>query len=373
MARSTPTASKGTLAAVPNGQRNLVFDKIQELLTAFLSAGVQAWTEADVISAVAGSQDYVYHSLGNRNLVAGAGDTDIWIRLAQTSSGEYITGKVYQDWSPTSHTGYHVGSYSGGGSYVLGSIGDAAQVDWWCVANEYEFAFAMVQGGTWSAFSIGQTIRPFSTRIGGIARNTELIAAAPGAQTIDVDRDISTEVQVGQKVWLVNQTPDGVALQSVDVQLVTVTGVTATDISLDGITAQVAIGSLIGIDPQPNYVTGSLVNIATLYFPHLVTGAWSSEPAQVGALDWLGKQLTESAIDPDALGLYPGFQVYARMTAAPADYRGKLQHLRGFPVGTQANGDIMQIEWDAANQWWVFPSLAGVANWAFAIGPGATV
>ncbi|MFA4944431.1 MAG: hypothetical protein WC789_06995 [Lentisphaeria bacterium] len=371
MARSTPTATKGTIPVSGGGNRDALFDLIQSSLTAFLSGGIQAWTEAQVISAVGGSQDYVYHSVGDRNLVAGEGDADIWLRLTQTAAGATITVKVYQDWSPTSGTGHREC-----GTSLLSAVNDTQALDWWIVVNEYEFAMVYVQGGVWRAFSVGQTIRPYSTRINGICRTTEAIAVGGGAtQTIDVDRDLTANLQVNQKVWLVNQTPDGVALQSRDPQLVNVDAVTASTITFTGITGDIAIGSLVGLDPQPEYVTLEMVVSSSSYWVHTRGMSWTSATGQTGQTAWLGSQLTEAANDPDYSGYYPGFQGYQKMTgAAFQEYRGKMQHVRIFGNGTQADGDIMQIEADATNQWWVFPSvsLAG-SGWCVAIGPGAYV
>jgi hypothetical protein len=371
MARSTPTASKGTIPVAGAGNRQALFDLIQAQLTAFLSAGVQAWTEAQVISAVAGAQDYAYHSVGDRNLVGGEGDADIWLRLTQTGAGATISVKVYQDWSPTSGTGYREC-----GSTLLMVISDTQAIDWWIVVNDYEFVLVYVQGGTWRAFSVGQIIRPYSTRINGICRTTEAIAIGGGAtQTIDVDRDLTANLQVNQKVWLINQTPDGVALQSRAPQLVNVDAVTATTITFTGITGDIAIGSLVGLDAQPGYVTLEMVGSSSSYWIHTRAMGWTSATGQTGQVEWLGSQLTEAANDPDYSGFYPGFQAYARMAgAANQEYRGKMQHMRVFGIGTQANGDIMQVEFDATNQWWVFPSVTlGGSGWCAALGPGATV
>lgn len=367
MARSTPIVDHGIIPG-PAGVREAVWAKIIEKLTSILSAGVQAWTAADVISDVPGNRQIVYHSLGDRSLVGGVGDADIWALVTMPSAGNYRTF-MYQDWSPTSHTGHRQAGYTGG--YTM-SLNDTASVEWWFAGNEYEVIFILAQAGSYYAFGFGQLIRPFSEALGGICRNTTAITATPGTQVVSVDRDMTGKLQAGQRVWLLNQTPDGVSLQTPGVDLATVDAVGTSSVTLSGITQAYAIGSLIGLDPQPVYTSnnGPLSN-TNHYFPHKADGSYASASGQSGGTIHTGLQITEADVDPGPDQLYPGYQAFLKMSTSPALYRGKMQHVRAFATGLQANGDLMQVDFDAANQWWVFPGHA-ISNWSPAIGPGAT-
>lgn len=375
MARSTPTVDHGTILG-PAGVREAVWAKIIEKLTSIQSAGVQAWEADDVVSDVPGNRQIVYHSVGDRSLVAGAGDADIWALVTMPAAGSYRV-YMYQDWSNTSHTGHRQVGYTGG--YAM-ALNDASNCEWWFVGNEYEFVMVFAQAGTYQYLSFGQVIRPFSTRLAGICRNTGAIAAAPGAQTIGVDRDMTGQLQVGQRVWLLNQTPGGVALQTPGVDLVTVSAINpaapALALTLTGITQAYAIGSLIGLDPQPAYVqpgqsSSTPLNASNQYMVQKGDGTWAATGGQLAGSLHTGLQVTEADADPGPDNLYPGYQAFLRMSAAPAIYRGKLQHIRAFSLGLQADGDIMRIDYDATNQWWVFPAFVTSA-WVPAIGPGAT-
>lgn len=378
MARGTPVISKGTIASAGSGNLVALRNQLSSLIEAITSNGTQAWSKTTITT-----DDLVYHSVGDRSLASGAGDTDIWVRLLRAATSFYIN--VAQDYSPTggSPQSWASGSYRpsvSSGTIWGNSMSDTAAIDWWFIGNEYEVAFICVQSGTYRYTWFGQPIRPFGSRTNGVARITSQSGTGNGV-TLGLDRDITSNVQVGQKVLIVNQTPDGTAIQtSPNPSVITVVGKTVNSLTVDGIASTYAVGSLVGLDPCPVHfaVTGGSYYLYGMGQPD---GQFaSSGPGyQTSSLISSGYYTTETDQDPGYDGTYPAYEIgVIGAVSAPTNGRiprGKIQVMRICPFGTQADGDIMQVDWNTSDKWWVFvnTSLQIQSNWALMIGPGATV
>lgn len=373
MARSVGDYSSGVIPA-GGGTQQAFIDTIIAQLTAFQSNGEQAWELADLIASGA-NYEAVFHSVGDRSLGSGSnkGDTDIWVYFHKRTADDYDI-RVAQDYSPTTGvwlTGLH--QEAGTGSFEV-NLPDAASVDWWCVVNEYEFVFVFLTGGTYNMLHFGQTIRPYSDALNGVARITSQSGTGNGV-VIGTDRDISGSIEVGQYVWLVNQTPDATGIQAVSNDAVEVIAVGSSSITVDGVVGTFAVGSLVGIDPAPTFVRTASTNAP--YFVSSGDGSYSSPTASIASLVNPGATaLTEGDYDPGYDQLYVGFQPYAVMATVtgPKGMRGKFQHVRAFTYGAQADQDIMQVDFDSAQEWKLFVSSGGTmfTNWGTGIGPGAT-
>jgi hypothetical protein len=372
MARSAPTYDSGTIPSAPSGNITLWWDKLIEKLTEHQSNGEDAWELADQINT---GVDYeaVFHSVGDRTLGSGTnkGDTDIWIQLHRRTVNT-MEMRIAQDYSPTTGV-WLTGAYHDGGSGdFASSMDDLTQIDWWSVCNEYEFHFIWVQGGVYKTMCFGSLIRPYSAALNGVARITSQSGTGNGV-VIGVDRDITSNIAVGQTLWLLNQTPDATGIQSVGIDPVTVTAKAAGSITVDGVTNTYAVGSLIGMDPCPSFVKNT--NSATAYFCQNMDSTWTGAGGQYGnAINSIAAALTEADFDPGVDQLYYGGQPFVKMGLIPNGFRGKFQHARAFTYGTQADQDIMQIDYDSAQQWKLFASTG--ANWftgyVTAFGPGAS-
>ena len=370
MARSVPTYDAGTIPAAGSGNIDLWKAKLIEKLTEHQSGGVDAWELADQIDTGV-NYEAVFHSVGDRSLVSGAGDADIWVWIHQRSNDDFQV-RCAQDYSPTTGT-WPGGAYreAGTGDFVT-NVGDAQEIDWFSVCNEYEFHFIWVQGGSWHAVSFGQLIRPYSEALNGVARITSQSGTGNGV-VIGVDRDITSNLEVGQTVWLLNQTPDGVGIQSVGIDLVEVTAKAAGSITVDGVTNTYAVGSLIGLDPCPLFVKNTAS--VTTYHAQKMDGSYASTTGQAGqAVNPLTPLVTEADFDPGVDQLYYGGQPFVKMSTFPSGFRGKFQHARIFTEGTQADQDIMQVDYDAAQQWKAFISsgVTWFSSYCTGYGPGAT-
>jgi hypothetical protein len=371
MAQGTIAYSSGTIAAAGSGNVTAFIRQIRTQLKAYAGS---AWVDGDVLIDTVGSVDYEMHSVGDPALGSGgnAGDTELWFRIKQTSTVN-VTLYGYQDWSSTSHTGNRV--YNG----TAVSLSDTQQIDWWCVCNEYKCIFFAIQGSTWYATIFGQLDRTFPTRLNGIARLSQATAGT-GAITLNVDRDISANLQVGQKIWLINHTPDGQSLVSDYTEMVTVTSVGATTIGVSGVTnTPYQIGSLVGLDPCPAYLRQgtSLSASNALYFVSHRDGTYTSAGGQTAQFD-TPVTLTLANEKPDVDGLYAGYTPGVRMTASgagfAAGYRGMFGgHLVFFACGTQVDLDLHRLDFDDTQKYKVFYTLGGGSgNWLPAIGPGAS-
>jgi hypothetical protein len=371
MPRSVGDYSSGVIPA-GGGTQQAFIDTIVAQLIAFQSNGEQAWELADLIASGA-NYEAVFHSVGDRSLGSGSnkGDTDIWVYLHKRTTDDYEC-RVAQDYSPTT------GNWSGGAHQPAGTgnfqsnIDDNAAVEWWCVVNEYEFIFIWLIGGEYGLFQFGQIIRPYSAALNGVARLTSQSGTGNGV-VIGVDRDISANLKVGQYIWLVNQTPDATGIQAVSNDAVEVTAVGPSSITVDGVTNTYAVGSLVGLDPAPVYYGGAATG--NRYMTSAANGAYLGGTDNTASLMNPGTAaITEGDYDPGYDQLYVGFQPYLSMATAPKGMRGKFQHIRVFSLGLQADQDLMQVDFDSAQEWKTFVTSGATmfTAWATGIGPGAT-
>jgi hypothetical protein len=376
MARGTPTFNSGSLVAAGSGQVDNLYNVVRTQLTNYQSNGVNAWQEIDSINTTPGTQNRVFHTVGDRTLGAdvvspyfGNGDIDHFIRI-HNSAATTIVFVAYQDWSPTSSAGNRP---NGVNTYLnWTSLSDTDALDWWCIGNEYEFVFIFKQGGItrWVVFGVPRRwATPGISGVGRVATQT----SATGTITIALDRDISSLIVPGQTVWLINRTPSSTALVSDYTELVTVTAVSATpDITVSGVSNQpYEVGALVGLDPSPQYSgAGTGTGDPTILMTNRPDGGYTGTQVQIAGFDIL--PVNESSVDPNFSQLYHGFKPV--LNGGQAGFEGP----RGYPefiafwaLGAQNDADRMLPEYDTAQAYKIFPSLPK-ATFAASIGPGAT-
>lgn len=362
-----------TSGNIPAGSSNI--DAIvQAIRTQIKAYAGNAWVDGDIRNETPGALDYVMHSVGDVALGSGGnkGDTEIWIRIKRSSDA--IQLYCYHDWSATSHTGTRESTNG-----LLSSFSNTAEIDWWCVCNEYGFLFVMVQSAIWRAFHVGCLIRPFATTLNGVARLSSATSGT-GNVTLSVDRDISANIQVGQKIWLVNHTPDGENLKSDYCELVPVTAKTSNTISVSGVVnTPYAIGSLVGLDPCPVFIySGTTLQggAGTYYLCSNRDGTFTGSQSQYGT-PYLVAPFTMAYERPDVDGMYVGVPCMFSMGTGTncTGYRGLIgNHLLFFAAGTQTDRDLMRIDFNDSLKYIVFATLSGGPSsvWTPCIGPGAS-
>lgn len=370
MARGTPAFYEGTHAA-GGGSADAMMTAIIYCLTTYQSNGEQAWELAKEIDGNLATYKAVYHSVGDRSLGSGAnkGDTDIWIYLWRSGTSLYIA--TAQDYSPTDG-GWSTAAYHAASSAAFVTIADATELNWWCVINEYE-AQIIIDTGYYTSTAFGIPIRPHSAHMNGVGRITSQSGTGNGV-SIGVDRDLTASLRAGQKVWLINQTPDLTSLQSVPINIVDVVSVGASTIVVDGVVNTYAIGSLLGYDPAANYIRTS--GLTNCYCVSKLDGTWLSVTGQtMGMINTLSVLANEADIDPGPDGLYHCWPLWFKMSAVPSAVRGRVEHILMLGLGTQAAADLLRVDYDDAQRWQVFTTLPAslVTNWAAAYGPGATL
>jgi hypothetical protein len=371
MAQGTITYSSGTIAAAGSGNVTAFIRQLRTLLKAY--AG-NAWVDGDVVNDVVGSVDYVMRSVGDPALGSGdnKGDTEIWVRIRQPSVTQ-VQVHAYQDWSATSHTGSREVYTS------AFTMSDSAAIDWWIVYNQYKCVFFALQNSNWFAIVFGSVERTFPTELNGIARLSQATAGT-GAITLNVDRDISTHLRAGQKVWLVNHTPVGQSLKTAHTEIVTVTSVGTSTIGVSGVAnTPYEIGSLVGLDPCPTYMYQGATLSASSNFRAVShrDSTYTGVTSQTLVLD-PAVTMTLANERPDVDGFYAGYEAAFRQSTSgagyAAGYRGNFgNHMLWFACGTQVDLDLHRLNYDDAKKYKVFYTLGGGASsWLPAIGPGAS-
>lgn len=369
MARSTGTFFTGTITGT-NNVEDLV-SALETRIKAFQSNGGDAWEEWDVVTATAGSRDIVYRSLGDRTLVSGAGDAALFVRLTQVNTTT-IRFRTYQDWSDSSSTGsYEAGStsFNNGGWTTLSATQD---IEYWGVSNEYEFSIVMIQGGAYKFASFGSPKRThIPTAANGIAftSNSE---TAGSSVVIEVDRDITSNITVGQKIWVYNVTPTATSLRSPTVNVGIVDAKAAGSITIDTLSNNIEAGAIIGLDPCPIYLVTGTTTITTFYLSNHANGTYEGATTNTAESEPLIENILESVNDPSPNGLYIGSEFILDDTdATHGGVRGTPEFLSVWTLGTQADQDRMLPNFDTAEARKVFPSITS-GSLGLAIGPGAT-
>lgn len=374
MARSTPTSASGTI--VPKWLDGDVtadlMDEVRTQMGSFQSNGGNAWEEYDVINATSPNLEIVFRSLGDRTLVSGAGDAGIFVKVHQTdqNSIEFI---MYQDWS-TNASGS--GARASSTTQAKVDFQNFEEIRWWRVSNEYETAFVFMQDGNTAIIWFGNPERTHvPAAANGVAFTQNAETTTGSDVVIELDRDISSSIVASgdpngpQKVWIYNQTAAGNALESDTVQILDVSAVSATTITLN-ITANLAAGAIVGLDPSFACVAHAQnTGNPTLYGINKRDGTYSAS-ANNSSWEQLGALYNATNNNPGVDGLYHGSKAIVNMTTAPAGPRGTIELIGFFPSGNQVTRDGMLPNFATANRYRMFRQLTHETHY-IGIGPGA--
>jgi hypothetical protein len=369
MARGTPTYFSGTITGT-NNVEDLV-TQLETRIKAYQSNATDAWEEWDVVTATAGSRDIVYRSIGDRTLTGG-GDASLFLRLTQTAATT-IRIRGYQDWSTVSSTGHNEAGSTATTNGSWTALDATTDIDYFGVSNEYEFAFVMIQGGVIRGMFFGSPKRTHIPPAGDGIAYTSNAETAGASVVIEVDRDITANITVGQKIWVYNRTPTATALRADNINIGTVDAKAAGSITIDTLDNNIEAGAIIGLDPSPMYVTTCLLALGSLYFTHHAGGTYEGIASNVGQIEPMVELLTEATLDPhNATGLYHGSEaILDDDDPVNGGSRGTPELMTWWPIGTQANADRMIPNYDTAQAYKVFPSILN-GSFCLAIGPGAT-
>jgi hypothetical protein len=389
MARGTPDYFTGSRLSVGDDTqtRNVITD-IRTELNSYLSNGTNAWELYDTLNGTPPNEDYVYRSVGDRSLVAGAGDAALFFQIEQDSVDD-IAFSMWQDWSTTANNGSR---QAGSTSSRWLNIDPNAGYQYWGLVNEYEFVFLMKQAGAFHYLHIGSPIRShIPTAANGIAFTTAS-AAAGASVTVNLDRDISANILDSgdangpQQVWIYNLTPAGSALRSPTVEVAevqTITGGGTPSITFTNLSNSFDSGAIVGLDPCPSFVTeeeiltpGGNVDL-TLYFTNNVSGGFSSSTVQTADYESFLGSVSPLQPAPSVAGLLQGSRVAVNADqAGQTGYRGTMELIAFVFPGDLLDGDFFRANFQTASQYIVFPSIffgaAGSISPALALGPGAS-
>ena len=314
-------------------------------MTSFLSNGEPAWTVIDEISSV----DKVLHSVGDRSIGSGdlKGDTDLYVRL--TANTMYIQFRTYQSWSDVSHTGNGVTTTKYFGVPAF------ANVQWELMVNEYEdvlFAY------TDAYLNCALFSHPVTPDFQADAR-ARLTAATSGTGTVvlNVNRDLTTKLFPGQKTWIVNRTAPpnmagpGGALAPAYVNIVDVVAVTASTITVSGVTSTpFEIGSMVGWHPC---AFAMFVNDDTGYSSIRSDGTVVSHTSILDGINGGTGATTAADCKPGMTDVV--YMLPAQVSCYVGGYDwplGRLQHMMAVAVCVQ-EGQWLLLDCDPESRWQV--------------------
>jgi len=301
--RGFPLCITGTIYSSKSGRNTVVDDFILSLrrnIVRHTTNGQPSWEvftgsiNLPFTGSVANTRITTFKSVGDKSLGSGSlrGDANIYIQLYQPDVPSNnictISFVTLQDYSQVNNSGTN---YNISASNTLATLNLYAnfKLEYALLVNEYEIGLAIYQRTANASDAItligaGQTERVYPRHLSGVARIASGTATT-GTVTIQLDRDIRgtgsiPEIQIGQKVWLVSQTPSGSALIIPPrVEIVHVSGITSNTITVTGVLGQpYHSGSLVGYDPNPLYSFRFVGNGSTpsAYMTTLPNGTSSS-------------------------------------------------------------------------------------------------
>lgn len=205
---------------------------------------------------------------------------------------------------------------SGGSTAHFITLTASVDIDIFGAVNEYEAWFVYRQGATQRFIAFGSPLAklpPPGHR--GVCFSTQAITGTGSAQTVTVDRDITSRIisDGTESVWIYNQTAAGNAREANTIEIVTVSAASATTIDIDP-SGNFATGAIIGLDPCPVYINSSITGLTAFQFTTRRDGTLNSQTAVFEP----DTQTTEASVDPDPSGFESGVRGIFR-NSSPAE------------------------------------------------------
>ncbi len=307
----------------------------------------------------------VYHTIGDRNLVSGVGDTSGYV-VFDARTATQVRAAQGHDWSTPDQ------DLATGINAVVFNFVASTEMNIFGSINEYEMLFIINQSATWQLIWFGVPVRtqaPAGHQ--GVARITAPVTGGVGNQQIPVDRDLTADLIVGENVWLVNQTADGDSLAGTTIDVVPVVSVGANFVECNP-TNNFVTKSLIGLDPCPvGLARGS--NMQTSFSTDEV-GAYADLLYNAS----IGTSVVEGGVDPSTMGYFRGYRAEFSSTGVPSSHRGVPSLLSWWsvdptPQDFPANADVNRDNFDNKRLFAPFPALTSLAGYHLNLGPFETV
>lgn len=335
------------------------------------------------------TRDVVLRSLGDRTLVGGAGDLSQFWRLRLQNNVGFHFG-AYDDWNnnttgtvAASRRATTMDALTTTSSSTFSFPDDTSAIDYFGVVNSHEIVVNSKIGGSYFFFHVVAPVPvhvPTSRR--GIVRATAGFTGTGAVPvTVAIDRASTGIFTVGQIVTIANLTPNNTAggIRTALQELAIVDAVGAATIDLRGFSGTYGDYAIIGCDVQ-----GFALKTATVFPVNTWAFTNHANPTQtVAANNGADVFPNDSGVfetdeDPGPFGTYPGSRVHMRMAATTPSrpFRGAMEHIATWPLGTQVDGDRMVPNDTTAQAHKFFPSITiqdqGAANMGVGIGPNAT-
>lgn len=314
--------STGTLLASANNAAQVI-DVIRQELLAYTVNGLPAWQTYQTIASVDPARDFVMLSRGDPALL----DRWILIRL-QRVNGSLLNVDPLLDWSTASSSGRNenVNQHTCGG----GSI------EWWAQVNEYSGFFVFDFSGTSGLLFVyfGQPLRTHvPSNHQGTCFSTGAVTAGAGA-VIPIDRNMTTNLQVGEGVDIVPIASPGAALPSPFVpERVVISAVGPTSITVVNLANNQPANCIIGDDPCPTFAKDG-GTLTSAFFSLRRNVSVLTTYTHTIAINFT-TTLVEGDIDPEPGGVWEGSLMMIQ--DATNGFRGTLMNISAWGQdGTQS-------------------------------------
>jgi hypothetical protein len=266
MTRRSGQEYSGLIPAPGPGNRDLLMDLVRSHLVAYRENALQCWFQYDNLAV----NDIVFLSKGDPTLTGG-GDTKIFIRM-MSNAGGWLECRAFSDWSQPGNAGRRENTNT---SFDIDfTVSDVAQTRYWLWVNAYCFILTVESGGVYNVMVCGEPDRTHIPASRNGRGYTTAISGTGANVVVPIDRDLRGRLQVGQILWLIDQTPVGAALIADHVETPTVVAVSANSVTVSNIVSAFQSGTLIGLDPQNVCTGGGATATGSQYVCHRLDGTY---------------------------------------------------------------------------------------------------
>lgn len=323
MARHTGQLYSGVIAKT-NVRDNLLI-ALHDHIISYQESLTDVWNRGLIATDIANTHK-IFHSWGDPNLGGGLkGDASIFIELFSTDIATILV-RTYSDWTSATNSGNRVNSITATDIHV--KFEDTIDLQYYLFVNAYEIVCILEQigsvHGNYHAFVAGQ---PFRYHIPASRRGTAFVSGATGSGAsvqVALDRDIRNTLQVGQHIWLIDQTPENDALLADHVEIGDIESIGSDGMSIvvDNLASAFSAGALVGLDPQ-NVLSASADGPSSGEFGYVVHRADGTNVS--GSAAQFDHLVLPDGVD--AFGILQFAMLACRNTSGPQSIRGVWQNL----------------------------------------------
>jgi hypothetical protein len=214
--------------------------------------------------------------------------------------------------------------------------------NWWACCTEYSVAVFALISGTYQAMYVGALKNPASLNTSGVSTATGTLASSGSNVTIPLAVDITSNLQVGQQIGILNQSHSYSSSHFGAFErqaIVSLSGGASPTVTVTSLTNSYDTGALVGNIPQNMTCSAQTGSVSgTMYMTRNNNFTYSSGTAQTGTFDTGILSSINSYNSPTGSASLNGGKWAGEVDGAIYQTTGAYQGISGFLIGLQYFG-----------------------------------